>query len=161
MALEDKDIFKAIWDRYTDEPVEFIMAQYEKARRMNMEIERRASPVLECNSPVQSEVITSATEIVEEPAPRKKRYTRRNMAVKPEEAIADDYIYCSICGAQRQSLTAKHLATHDLTVAEYKKLCGFPQEMPLMSGRRLAKSKEIIARAQKARLDKRAALADD
>ena len=32
MALEDKDIFNAIFNKYSDQPIEFIMEQYEKAK---------------------------------------------------------------------------------------------------------------------------------
>ena len=41
MALEDKDIFNAIFNKYSDQPIEFIMEQYEKAKVLNMAIERR------------------------------------------------------------------------------------------------------------------------
>ena len=39
MALEDKDIFNAIFNKYSDQPIEFIMEQYEKAKILNMAIE--------------------------------------------------------------------------------------------------------------------------
>ena len=36
MALEDKDIFNAIFNKYSDQPIEFIMEQYEKAKSLNI-----------------------------------------------------------------------------------------------------------------------------
>lgn len=154
MALEDKDIFAAICNRCDDQPIEFIMEQYEKAKRLNMDIEKRMG----CSE--AAEVLpgteTANAEIVDEQQPPKKKYTRRMLKVKPQDAITDDSIFCCICGAQRQSLTQKHLACHEITVEDYKKLCGYPQNQPLMSNNRLARSKEIIARAQQARIDKRA-----
>lgn len=163
MALDDKDIFQAICARYADQPFEFIMAQYEKAKLMNMEIERRTSTMCMPESspePEQEEMpeVVEVAEVVEQPA--RKKYTRRQLRVKPQDAITEDVIYCCICGEERQSLTAKHLAQHGITVEDYKKLCGYPANQPLMSGRRLARSKEVIARAQQARMDKKAAEAE-
>lgn len=156
MALDDKDIFNAICNLNAGQPIDVIMAQYEKAKRLNMEIERRT---LTFNEPEQETIVEpmeEEVEVVEEVLPPKKKYTRRQLRVKPQDAITEDAIFCCICGEERQSLTTKHLATHDITVEDYKKLCGYPANQPLMSGKRLAKSKEIIARAQQARLDKRA-----
>ena len=41
MPLEDKDIFNAVFEKYRDQPIEFVMAQYEKAKLLNREIELR------------------------------------------------------------------------------------------------------------------------
>ena len=53
MALEDKDIFNAIFNKYSDQPIEFIMEQYEKAKLLNMAIERRINAQAE--QPVKAE----------------------------------------------------------------------------------------------------------
>ena len=53
MALEDKDIFNAIFNKYSDQPIEFIMEQYEKAKVLNMAIERRINAQTE--QPVKAE----------------------------------------------------------------------------------------------------------
>ena len=52
-------------------------------------------------------------------------YTKRNLVVKPEEAITDDHISCCICGRKMKNLNAKHLASHDIDMDSYKKLCGY------------------------------------
>lgn len=155
MALEDRDIFNAICERFSDQPIEFVMAQYAKAKRLNMEIERLTSwePDDDMESGNGAECEAGVDEA---PAPVKKKLTKRRFIINPRDSITEDAIFCCICGEQRQSLTAKHLAKHDVTVEEYKRVCGFPPEQPLMSGKRLAQSKEIIARAQQARLAKRA-----
>ncbi len=161
MALEDKDIFNAICNRYSDHPIEFIMEQYEKAKMINLQIERRIGEM--ASQPSTAEVVTVETEPVEEvieEAPRRK-FSRKDIKVPPASAISDDYVVCCLCGEKRQSLTATHLATHDITVEEYKKLCKYPADQKLMSGKRLAKSKEIISRAQKKRLEKIAENKDD
>ena len=161
MALEDKDIFMAICNRYADHPIEFIMEQYEKAKRMNLLIEKKigeisSAPLVEESAPVES----APAPAPQEELPRKK-YTRRDLKVKPQNAITDEAVTCCLCGAKRQSLTATHLATHDITKEEYLKLCGYAPDQKLMSGKRLEKSKEIIGRAQKARLEKIASQQDD
>lgn len=161
MALDDKDIFQAICERYKDQPIEFIMAEYEKARRINMEIEQRAAPVFQQYVSLSQDQTMEDARYSEEAEQPKKKYSRRNFVVKAQDAITEDAIYCCICGAQRQTLTSRHLAMHGLSVEDYKKLCGYPQEQALMSGKRLVKSKEIIARAQQARLDKKSAMEDN
>lgn len=163
MPLEDKDIFQAVCSLYADKGIDVIMAEYAKAKKINSTIEKRdgLGANAEFNAP-EPEIVETVEVIEPEPVePPKKRYTKRMLKVKPQDAITEDYIKCCICGEERQSLTAKHLANHEITVEDYKKLCGYPANLPLMSKKRLAKSKEIIARAQQARLDKRAAMSDD
>lgn len=158
MSLDDRDIFAAIFEKFIDQPIEVVMSQYEKAKMLNIEIEKRvANTLAQENEPPVEELIVEEVEDIE-PAPEpKKKYTKRNLKVKPQDAITENAIFCCICGEERQSLTAKHLAGHDLTVPEYKKLCGYGPKTPLMSGKRLAKSREIISRAQQARMEKKAA----
>lgn len=163
MSLEDRDIFLAICGRYTDQPIEFVMEQYEKAKRLNIGIEQRiGSAINSCQAPVEEEVVAIVEDIPEEPAPvQKKHYTKRMLKVKPQDAITDDYIACCICGEKRQSLTVKHLGTHEISVEDYKKLCGYPASQALMSNKRLEKSREVIRRAQQQRLEKRKAMNED
>lgn len=147
MALEDKDIFNAICTRFNDQPIEFIMEQYEKARKLNAAIESRVNtPPVEKFPAEQNEAPASP----EEAAPKKK-YTKQMLKVKPHDAIQEDCIYCCICGDKRSVLTAAHMSNHDITVDEYRKLCGYDPKQPLMSKKREEQSKIIIARAQAAR----------
>ena len=68
MALEDKDIFNAIFNKYSDQPIEFIMEQYEKAKLLNMAIERRINAQAE--QPVKAEeAAPAALPPVAEPLP--------------------------------------------------------------------------------------------
>lgn len=160
MSLDDRDIFTAICNKFPDQPIEFIMAQYEKAKMMNIDIERRVGSAVPEIVAVEVEEPVEIEEVVDEPAPKKK-YTRKKMVVKPEDSITDTDIACCICGQRRQSLTRKHLDTHGISVEEYKKICGFPPDQALMSRKRYTKSLEIIKRAQKKRLEKKAAMAED
>ena len=68
MALEDKDIFNAIFNKYSDQPIEFIMEQYEKAKILNMAIERRINAQAE--QPVKvEEAAPAALPPVDAPRP--------------------------------------------------------------------------------------------
>ena len=68
MALEDKDIFNAIFNKYSDQPIEFIMEQYEKAKILNMAIERRINAQAE--QPVKvEEAAPAALPPADEPLP--------------------------------------------------------------------------------------------
>ena len=71
--------------------------------------------------------------------------------VKPEEAIGDDTVQCCICGKAFQNLNAKHIQNHELTVEEYKKLCGYGRDQKLISRNLLAKLQENVQKAQNAR----------
>ena len=155
MALEDKDIFNAIFSRFSDQPIEFIMEQYEKAKRLNIEIEKRQS-----SQTVSVESSSEIDDVVIEPSPKgeaipKKKYTKRSLLVKPEEAIGDERIKCCICGEEKTILSSKHLAKHGISVEDYRALCSYDKKQPLMSKNREAQSKIIIAKAQQARMKKK------
>lgn len=161
MALEDREIFHAVFARYSDQPIEFIMEQYEKAKRLNMEIEKRQSLVGSTDvlfsdvppvPPLPS--LDGKDAMPEEPAPR-KRLTRRSLVADPATAITDDGITCCLCGERRTTLTARHLAIHDVTVDEYRKLCGYPEKQALMGLNHAARMRENAVKAQKARLAKK------
>ena len=162
MALEDKDIFYAIFEKYSDQPIEFIMEQYEKAKLLNMAIKRRLNTQTE--QPVEAAPV--AQPVVEEkpvveakkaaPAPRKV-YTRADFVCAPEDAITDTTIACCLCGKTACSLTSRHLALHDLSVEEYKELCGYAPNQKLMSRNFEAKMLRNVQMAQQARKEKRQA----
>lgn len=79
MALEDRDIFAAICSRCSDQPIEFIMEQYEKAKRINMDIEKR----IDNGDTVEEspECALAAAEIIEKVESPKKKYTRRKLSL--------------------------------------------------------------------------------
>lgn len=86
-----------------------------------------------------------------EPSASKKRYTRRSLVAKPEEAIGEEHVQCCLCGKAFQNLTAKHLGAHGLTVEEYKKLCGYAPDQSLVSPKLRATLQENVRKAQQAR----------
>jgi len=76
MALNDKDIFNAVFARFSDQPIEFIMEQYEKARKLNIEIENRQQTPAGEQAPAEKNAETPAEAPAVEAAPKKK-YTKR------------------------------------------------------------------------------------
>lgn len=153
MPLEDKDIFNAICARYSDQPMEFIMDQYEKAKILNLGIERRMG---ETTVPPQAEQaledapVDETCEIDVEPV-RKRRYTKRSLKISPKDAITKDVIYCCLCEKPYKSITSRHLNTHGISVEDYKKLCGYAPETKLMSEDHLESSRNNVRKAQKSK----------
>ena len=154
MALEDKDLFNAIFNKYSDQPIEFVMEQYEKAKILNLEIERRQSS-RSCVDITPSSVAQNAEELKQIEATvdstPKKKFTKRDLVIKPNEAITDEVIKCCLCGKERSSLTLRHLATHGISVDEYKKLCGYTPGQKLMSNNHAKKVCDNVMKAQQAR----------
>lgn len=154
MALEDKDLFSAIFNKYSDQPIEFVMEQYEKAKNINLEIERRQS--LRGYVDITPPSIPQNTGEVKQIEPDvesvpKKKFSKRDLVIKPDEAITDDTIKCCLCGKERSSLTLRHLATHGISVDEYKKLCGYAPGQKLMSNNHAKKVCDNVMKAQQAR----------
>ena len=84
----------------------------------------------------------------------KKKFTKRSLVVRPEQAIGDDVVQCCLCGRGFQNLTAKHLLSHGISVDEYKKLCGYVPEQKLICKNLLEKLQENVQKAQRSREQK-------
>lgn len=52
-------------------------------------------------------------------------------ACDPKAAIKERSITCLICGKQMKVITAKHLASHDITPEEYRAKFGYKKNQPL------------------------------
>lgn len=65
--------------------------------------------------------------------------------ISAEDSIQEDYVICLECQAKFRQLTAKHLASHGLTVADYKKKWGFRRKDSL-SAASLSKSRSQMAK---------------
>lgn len=53
-------------------------------------------------------------------------------AIDPKKAIKEKTITCVVCGKAFKLLTKKHLASHNLTVEEYRERCGYKKGTPLV-----------------------------
>ncbi len=158
MMISDAELLKLVMDRYPEQPVPFLIEQFTLMKagliQANNKLAGMDSEALSeslcCEEEVQKEKNDS------EPSAPKKKYTRRNLVVKPEEAISEQEIACCICGKTFQNLTTKHIQSHDLTVEEYKKLCGYGPEQKLISSKLLNKLQANVLKAQQAREKKKA-----
>ena len=92
-----------------------------------------------CEQVIIEEPMPEAAEAAPSAAPKKK-FTKRSLVVRPEEAIGDDVVQCCLCGRGFQNLTAKHLLSHGISVDEYKKLCGYVPEQKLICKNLLEKT---------------------
>ena len=124
--ISDAELLKLVMERYPEQPTPFIIEQFtvlkagliqanNKLAAMDME-----EPV--CEQVIIEEPMPEAAEAAPSAAPKKK-FTKRSLVVRPEEAIGDDVVQCCLCGRGFQNLTAKHLLSHGISVDEYKKLC--------------------------------------
>lgn len=154
MPLEDKDIFNAVFERYHDQPIEFVMSQYEKAKLLNREIELRLNTLPPQAATAQNSAETqAAAEDKPSPKPVRKRLTKEDIVADPEKAITDENITCCLCGQQFNRLTARHLKIHGISVKEYKSLCGYTSDQELMSyNLTMAHNVQKAQAARKARL---------
>ncbi len=53
-------------------------------------------------------------------------------AIDPKKSIKEKSITCVICGKTFKLITKKHLASHGLTVEEYREHCGYKKGTPLV-----------------------------
>lgn len=151
MPLEDKDIFAAVCAAYRGQTMEQIMAVYERALTLNAEIEKRFA--LGVDADVFSAAAPAPEPEMPEPAPepKPKRVTRRSLKFDPADAIANDRIVCCLCGWEGDVLSKGHLAKHGVTPEEYRRLCRYEADRPLVSGRRLQQMRKNMAKMAAAR----------
>lgn len=153
--ISDAELLKLVMDRYPEQPTSFVIDQFAALKagliQANnklalMGMEELAAEQCACAD-------ENASEAAEAPAPKKK-YTKRSLVMKPEEAIGEEQVQCCLCGRAFQNLTAKHLLSHGMTVEEYKKLCGYAPDQKLISHNLLGRLQENVQKAQRSREQK-------
>lgn len=154
--ISDAELLKLVMDRYPEQPTPFVIEQFTALKAGLIQANNKLA--LMGMEEVAAEHVCTAEESVQEtaaeaPAPKKK-YTKRNLVIKPEEAISEDQVLCCLCGRAFQNLTAKHLLSHDLSVEEYKKLCGYTSDQKLISHNLLERLQENVQKAQRSREQK-------
>lgn len=149
--ISDADLLKLVMDRFPEQPSTFIIEQFValKAGLIQANNKLAGEGVVEPTIVDERPVVENT--VSEEPVAPKKKYSRRSLVVKPEEAITGEHITCCICGKKFQNLTTKHIASHGINVEEYKKLCGYSPEQRLLSSMLLKKLQENVQKAQGAR----------
>lgn len=53
-------------------------------------------------------------------------------ACDPKKAIREKSVICCVCGKSFKIITKKHLASHELTPAEYRERFGYKKNTPLV-----------------------------
>lgn len=150
--INDKDLLQMVMQKHPDEDADFIVNQFAIYKNKLCALNLYAPSVEEppVNESAQPAVTAPTTE-----EKAKKRFTKRDLKIKPSEAITEDFIRCCLCGKECQNLTSAHLMkTHGLTPEEYKKLCGYAPDCVLMSGKNLKRVQHAVTNAQAARKKK-------
>ena len=145
--ITDAELLKLVMDRFPEADTDGIVEQFSLLKVGLLQANAKLA-VGDVGQQGVEEQSLSATDEAQAP---KKRYTRRSLVAKPEEAIGDNAVQCCICGNAFQNLTIKHIQLHGLTVEEYKKLCGYGPGQKLISRNLLAKLQENVQKAQNAR----------
>ena len=116
--ITDAELLKLVMDRFPEADTDGIVEQFSLLKVGLLQANAKLAVGDAGQQGVEEQSISAADG---DPAP-KKRYTRRSLVVKPEEAIGDDTVQCCICGKAFQNLNAKHIQNHELTVEEYEAL---------------------------------------
>ena len=154
--ITDFEILKLVMERYPEQNTSFIIEQFTALKagiiQANSKLAVADTPdlaeVIEENQENTSEnAATNEEQPAPEPEAPRKKFSKRDLKVKPGESIGDDFIKCCLCGRSLNSLTARHLNMHGISVEEYKKLCGFDPKQPLMSREQYQKMCSNIERA--------------
>lgn len=111
-------------EEYVKEALEIVKAQ---ASVRNMTEEEIASMVKSLAESIKS---LSAGE---EGASKEEEQKEQVPPVDPKKAVREKSVVCLECGKTFKVLTKRHLATHDLTPAEYKQKWGYKKGAALIA----------------------------
>lgn len=164
MPITDEALLQMMFKQYEGQPIEFIMAEYGKAKQLYLQIEQRIA------QGANGETIeVKATQIKKELPPKGdeekeaeieiKHYTRDDLVCDPKEAIKEDGITCCICGETHHVLNARHFKRDKTNAEAYRAVCGYSKDQLLMSGQAARAYIERGKNMGKARAEKLAAMA--
>ena len=145
--VTDTELLQMLMGKYPTQNADFIMGEFNTYKKLLGE----SCDTQEC----AAEMPVAVKEVAAEPAPV-KRLTKRQIKYNPQEAITQTNITCCVCGKEFKRLSAVHLATHGATPDEYRKLCGYEPNQPLMGKMIYGRLMSAVKSAQEARVRKRA-----
>ena len=159
MPISDEVLLQMMFKQHEGQPIEFIMDEYGKAKRLYLEIEQglaqgAAVQTIDVTDTKEGKKLPIGDEKNKEPG---KRFTKRNLKCDPKEAIKPESITCCLCDRPFKVLNSRHLKSHGISVEDYKKLCGYPENQLLMSKQEAKKAEKRGKELAKARADKLAA----
>ncbi|MBQ9406371.1 MAG: MucR family transcriptional regulator [Desulfovibrio sp.] len=154
MPIDENMLFKTIYERHGDKPIEFVMQEVAKAKASYLKAEIDLHNLSNDPTPTPNETVeTEAIPLPEMELTKKKRYTKRSLQGRdPQQAIQDDTIMCCLCGETKTSISSAHLkSVHGITPDEYRKLCGYAPNQQLACKQLQLKRAEAIQKAQAGR----------
>ncbi|MDD2967842.1 MAG: MucR family transcriptional regulator [Desulfovibrionaceae bacterium] len=140
--ITDTELLHLVMSRNADKDPDFVIAEFTAYKKKLAMLQ--LSPVDTVAEGVQAEA-----------APIKKP-TKRNLKCDPATAIDHMSIRCCLCEKEGRRLSSVHLASHGITPEEYRKLCGYAPEQPLMGTVVYERSLRAMHNAQEARKRKKA-----
>ena len=166
MAVSDDFLFKTLYDRLPDRPVEDVIQEYAKAKIAMLKAEEEIrsktlhigtqSSEQDIEQHVNAKEVTDELSSTVEPSgideiPIDVEYTSDDLERNPQNAIGDNYIICCLCGAEMKSLS-RHLKTHhSISPEKYREICGYGKDIVLMSRNAALAAKERLSTARGSR----------
>lgn len=151
--INDIELLKLIMDRYPEQSLPFVIEQFTELKAGLVQANNRISAA--DAGDILCEPKDGEAGDTEELSSVKKKFTRRNLILRPEEALHDGSITCCLCGRSFQNLNARHLQSHGISMDEYKKLCGYDPNQALISKNLMAELQQNASKARQAREAKR------
>lgn len=138
MPITDEALLKMMFDKHEGQPIEFIMEEYGKAKRRYLEIEQELAQgtptkMIEVERVEEPKKLEQGDKAVSKKERVEKHYTKDDLVSDPAEAIHDDYIVCCLCNKHFNTLGNHISSKHQIWSESYKKLCGYPSDLLLMS----------------------------
>lgn len=165
MPISDEVLLQMMFKQHEGQPIEFIMAEYGKAKQLYLQIEQGIA------QGTNGETIEVKATQVKKELPAKeddkkgakieiKHYTRDDLVCDPKDAIKEDGITCCICGETHHVLNARHFKRDKTNAEAYRAVCGYAKDQLLMSGQAARAYIERGKNMGKARAEKLAAKAE-
>lgn len=163
MPISDEVLLQMMFKQHEGQPIEFIMAEYGKAKQLYLKIEQglAKSATKEIIDVEKVEDEPQKLEQGDKGAVKVERverhYTKNDLVSNPEEAIHDDYIVCCLCNKHFYTLGNHISSQHQIWSKSYRTLCGYPDDLPLMSRQEAMKAKGRGKKLADGNAEKRAA----
>jgi len=158
MPIDENMLFKTIYERHGDKPIEMVMEEVAKAKASYLKAEMALLNQAKDVTPKET-IETEAIALPDGEAAKKKRYTKRSLQGRdPKKAIKEKTIMCCLCGDEKPSISTAHLKNvHQITPDDYRKLCGYDEKQQLACKELQKKRVAAIEKAKAKRAENLAA----
>lgn len=148
--ISDSELLQMLMQKYPSMDAEYVMHEFSLYKKLLNSTDTCADNEQASNEPVDVPAVE----------PVMKKLTKRQIKFNPQEAVSETHITCCVCGQKFKRLSAAHLATHGATPEEYRKICGYEPNQPLMGKEIYSRLMSAVKSAQEARARKRSAAAE-